>query len=346
MLGSRAPTPCLPWKNDFQRPPNKPDFSAEVGEGGRGPGKLPKWAEVFRCTNSPEAALRRLPEGSCWAERRLLKQLARRQELDGGTAPRCQVGAEPEPAAAGSWCEVAKEAFLTLPRTIRALYAHSYVDRLWNLAATERMAMGRQLAQGDLIYDSEQEGNFRLLDEDEAVDVCRLLLPRPGSGMQLPANSVGSFMRSYLEYDGLSADELNLEGPGSVLGNSWQLSGCMRPVLVRPKDLVWHLEHHSQRPVAPSDEPAKVTRATNHFSRARAKREVQGTNLVLDFHLGPGQYATMAMREIMRPRQARAPRHIVFSDSEAETPKERPAKREKSGGQLNNQKPCGSMLHE
>ena len=83
------------------------------------------------------------------------------------------------------------------------------------------------------------------------------------------------------------------------------------------------------------DEPAKVTRATNHFSRARAKKEISGRTLVLDFHLGPGQYATMAMREVMRPRNTRAPRHIVFSDSEAESPcRERPAKREKKSGQL------------
>eukprot|EP00438_Fugacium_kawagutii_P031347 Skav215371 [mRNA] locus=scaffold1391:833297:847809:- [translate_table: standard] len=286
---------------------------------------LRKWAEVFRCTNSAEAALRRLPEGSCWAERRLLKALQRRQELEGGTAPRCTY----EKASGSGWAEVAKEAFLSLPRTIRGLYAHSYVDRLWNLAATERVTcLGLRLAPGDLIHDSEAEGNFRFLSADEAVqDVCKLLLPRPGSGMQLPANSVGSFMRSYLEYDGLRADDLKLEGPGRA--ESWQLHGCMRPVLVRPKKLVWHLEAQAERPVAPSDEPAKVTRATNHFSRARAKRELQSgdvkTNLVLDFHLGPGQYATMAMREVMRPRTAQAPRHIVFSsDSEAET---RPAKR-------------------
>ena len=307
-------------------------------EGAGGVGRLPKWAEVYRCTHSAEAALRRLPEGSCWAERRLLRALAKRQEVDGGTAATAAMTMagrwQEKTLKGGTWKEVTKEAFLGLPRTIRALYAHSYVDRLWNLAATERMALGLPLAPGDLVYDAEKDGSFRLLGKDEAAqDICRLLLPRPGSGMQLPANSVGSFMRSYLEYDGLNADELNLEGPGSESGKSWQLTGCMRPVLVRPRDLVWHLqEGHSERPVAPVDEPAKVTRATNHFSRARAKKENSARTLVLDFHLGPGQYATMAMREVMRPRTIRAPRHIVFSDSEAESPcRERPAKCEKRG---------------
>ena len=290
-------------------------------------GQAPKWAEVFRRTNSADAALRKLPEGSCWAERRLLRALQRRQELDGGTAcPQLQ-------PRRSSWTEVAKEGFLALPRTIRALYAHSYVDRLWNLAATQRITcFGRQLTQGDLVYDETQEGSFRLLAKDPKddlfQDICSLLLPRPGSGMQLPTNSVGSFMRSYLEYDGLNADDLNLEGPNE--SETWRLTGCMRPVLVRPKKLLWHLEksESSERPNASMGEPAKVTRATNHFSRARAKKEVQGSNLLLDFHLGPGQYATMAMREVMRARNAQMPRHIVFtSESEAESPSDRGMKR-------------------
>ena len=293
-------------------------------------GQAPKWAEVFRRTNSADAALRKLPEGSCWAERRLLRALQRRQELDGGTAGP-QLG-PPPPIRRSSWTEVAKEGFLALPRTIRALYAHSYVDRLWNLAATQRITcFGRQLAQGDLVYDEAQEGSFRLLAKDQKddldQDICSLLLPRPGSGMQLPTNSVGSFMRSYLDYDGLNADDLHLEGPNE--SEAWRLTGCMRPVLVRPKKMVWHLEKSgAERPSASMGEPAKVTRATNHFSRARAKKEVQGSNLVLDFHLGPGQYATMAMREVMRARNAQMPRHIVFaSESEAESPSERGIKR-------------------
>ena len=121
-------------------------------------GRLPKWAEVYRCTHSAEAALRRLPEGSCWAERRLLRALAKRQEVDGGTAATAAMTMagrwQEKTLKGGTWKEVTKEAFLGLPRTIRALYAHSYVDRLWNLAATERMALGLPLAPGELVYEA------------------------------------------------------------------------------------------------------------------------------------------------------------------------------------------------
>ncbi|CAK9019441.1 unnamed protein product [Durusdinium trenchii] len=305
-----------------------------------GPGRLPKWAEVFRRTHSADAALRRLPVEGVWAERRLLQSLKRRQELDGGTAGgtagRMVGHGAPKKGGEGSWLEVAKEAFLALPRSIRALYAHSYVDRLWNLAATERITRygAEHLTEGDLMS---SEGNFRLLTPTDAVaDIFQLLLPRPGSGMQLPANTVGHFMQSYLQYDSLQSEELNLEQPG---GTWWQLTGCMRPVVVRPQQFTWHLEVNTDEQPATliraacsngSTEPARVTRATNHFSRVRAKKEAPGSNLILDFHLGPGQYATMAMREVMRARSAPTPRHIVFSSSsgdDVEPRAERTAKR-------------------
>lgn len=97
--------------------------------------------------------------------------------------------------------------------------------------------------------------------------------------MQLPANTVGHFMQSYLQYDSLQSEELNLEQPG---GTWWQLTGCMRPVVVRPQQFTWHLEVNTDEQPATliraacsngSTEPARVTRATNHFSRVRAKKE-------------------------------------------------------------------------
>ena len=253
-----------------------------------GDGGQPKWADIFRRTYSAAAALRKLPEGCCWAERRLLKGLQ-------GTKP---------------WEELVREAFLALPRTIRALYAHSYVDRLWNLAATERMSFGLKLVPGDLLED---EGL------NEVVDIANVMLPRPGSGVPFPKNSVGCFMRSYLEYDGLDASELNLEGP---VGSFQSLTGCLRPVVARPMDLSYHLEPSSAAPSKDWWEPSKVTRATNLYSRAR--RSASSTDLLLDFSLCPGQYATMALREVMRPRVLPVPKHIIFeSEEEPETPSEK-----------------------
>ncbi|CAE7263791.1 PUS7, partial [Symbiodinium natans] len=95
------------------------------------------------------------------------------------------------------------------------------------------------------------------------------------------------------------------------------LTGCMRRVIVRPEKLSWYLEPNLGVPDTDwADLPGKaVSRATN--TRTRAKHLDGSKSLVLDFHLGPGQYATMAMREVMRPRPSKAPQHhVFFSDTE------------------------------
>eukprot|EP00439_Symbiodinium_sp_Y106_P027304 s7212_g3.t1 len=302
------------------------DILLRQHNGEKGSGRMPKWAEVYQRTNSAEAALRKLPEGSCWAERRLLRALCRRQDIEGGTAmPKwCDEEHTSPPKKRMRWGEVAREAFLALPRTIRALYAHSYVDRLWNLGATERRQLGLQLVEGDLMDDMTQPGTCRPvhLEKEEAAkaSIFQLLLPRPGAGVSLPVHHVGHFMRSYLAYDGLDPEELTLEAPHT--DDPVRLTGCMRHVLIRPEKLSWYLEPNVGIPETDwADQPGtKVSRAVNHFARARAKHDLdERESLVLDFQLGPGQYATMAMREVMRRRPPKAPpRHLVFSDTEEE----------------------------
>ena len=148
---------------------------------------------------------------------------------------------------------------MALPRTIRALYAHSYVDRLWNLAATERLSFGLKLLEGDLLQD---EGL------SDVVDIANVMLPRPGTGVPFPKNSVGTFMRSYLEYDGLDAEELNLEGP---VNHFQSLTGCLRPVVARPMDLSYRLEPSAAAPSKDFWEPSKVTRARNLYAASAVR---------------------------------------------------------------------------
>lgn len=83
----------------------------------------------------------------------------------------------------------------------------------------------------------------------------------------------------------------------SCAGAERYLQGAYRPVVSRPRRLRWGVEW-------PED----------------CKRARRGTRtVVLDFLLTRGQYATMAMRELMRKRPPRKPkRHILFSESESD----------------------------
>ncbi|CAD7972905.1 unnamed protein product [Amoebophrya sp. A120] len=98
---------------------------------------LPKWASVFSRTGCAETALKHLPE-RLWAERRLLIAFAKCPNRQQRT-----------------YAECCRYAFLSLPRNIRVLYAHAYLDRIWNLAAGERVRLygSREVVVGDLVWD-------------------------------------------------------------------------------------------------------------------------------------------------------------------------------------------------
>ncbi len=54
-----------------------------------------------------------------------------------------------------TYSDKCRYAFLSLPRAIRVLYCHAYLDRIWNLAATERVRLfgADKVVVGDLIKD-------------------------------------------------------------------------------------------------------------------------------------------------------------------------------------------------
>lgn len=248
--------------------------------------RLPKWAEVFKRTNCADAALRAMPSAGCWTERRLLRALQR-----------CQTKCLNRPVS--EWSEAARASFLTLPKSIRCLYGHAYIDRLWNLSATERvLRLGLSCVDGDLVSDPSCPDVVRVLGQGIVGKVepsmHDVLLPRPGIGTQMPTHEIGPLMNSYLAYDGLDSSNLRLES-SVPKSEGHVLVGALRPLVSRPKRMRWSMER-DQTDCHPSRRPR---------------------TLVLDFGLAPGQYATMALREVMRRRPLqRPPQHVVFSDSE------------------------------
>lgn len=248
--------------------------------------------------------------------------LRRGQEQDGGLAVKAQAIRPSSP-----WSQITRDAFLSMPFTIRALYAHAYIDRLWNLGATER-ATQLGLAgpvDGDLVHDALLGGarvyrrgaGVRGLATPGLPKIFDVLLPRPGTGVALPENGIGVLMKSYLAYDGLDPESLCLEASNG--SRSHVLRGVHRPVVARPMGLRWGLRRSKSVP-------------------GLASADISHT-LIVDFSLGPGQYATMAMREVMRKRPPRPPpRHVVFSDgSEPEAPS--PARSTRSNRTVAGQEP-------
>ena len=108
------------------------------------------WIDVWKRTNSPSATLRAGLPGSAWAEKRVL------------------VGMDAALRRKRDWAAACRDAFLSLPKTIRTLYVHAYLDRLWNLTVSERIQRGgaRCVAAGDIVV----LDSATLCDEGEELE--------------------------------------------------------------------------------------------------------------------------------------------------------------------------------
>lgn len=122
---------------------NSDNCASRNSESGSTARALPRWAAVFKRTASADAALKCLPEG-LWAERRMLIAFSKLQNFaTSSTTTKPQI----------SYYEQCRYAFLCLPRSLRVLYTHAYLDRIWNLACSQRIEFygGDKVVVGDLV---------------------------------------------------------------------------------------------------------------------------------------------------------------------------------------------------
>eukprot|EP00392_Amoebophrya_sp_AT5.2_P015803 g16019.t1 len=134
----------------------------------------PPWLSRFSRTGCAQTALRELgatTDGHLWLERRLLLAFAK-------CPPKSRT------SSSRSYEEKCRYAFLSLPRCIRVLYVHGYLDRLWNLAASERIRKygAEEAVVGDCVQvrpSTKRAAVDRL--EDEALEVEPLLSSEEGA---------------------------------------------------------------------------------------------------------------------------------------------------------------------
>jgi len=183
----------------FGPPEGGPHGSSPTGRRSQWRPPVPKWAELFRRTWSADSALRVMPDhgrGTYWVERRLLTALRRLQQ-----AAQCSSW---EMSEEHSWCEQCRFAFLAIPWSMRKLYTFAYLDRLWNICASERVALGVESPiAGDLVWDDPVARTVKLLRPEDvaSASIFDVVIPRPGRSVALPDNIVGALMKQYLRYD-------------------------------------------------------------------------------------------------------------------------------------------------
>lgn len=165
----------------FLYPPNKNGISGGNISSSRGSGRdtsstpfvsqeMNKWRDTFARIGCAQTALKQLDNlgdyaKKLWTERRLLIAFAKFQERfdenKQNNHSRCINTKDDESFNNGSsprvsqYCyyEACRYAFLSLPRNIRVIYVHAYLDRIWNLAASERLRVldKHHVCEGDLV---------------------------------------------------------------------------------------------------------------------------------------------------------------------------------------------------
>uniref|UniRef100_H0XWJ2 Pseudouridylate synthase PUS7L n=2 Tax=Otolemur garnettii TaxID=30611 RepID=H0XWJ2_OTOGA len=182
------------------------------------------------------------------------------------------------------------QAWFSFPHSMRIFYIHAYSSRIWNEAASYRLATyGSRVVQGDLVCldeltDDEQLPNSKVhlvTEEEEAANtyaIRQVVLPVLGYNIQYPKNKVGQWYLEALSRDGLATCKFKV--PTLKLN----VPGCYRQILKHPYNLSYQLKEGHDIDVGTEG---------SHISKATL-------SLLISFDLDSSCYATVCLREMMK----------------------------------------------
>ncbi|KAJ8656284.1 hypothetical protein O0I10_008078 [Lichtheimia ornata] len=215
-----------------------------------------------------------------------------------------------------------KKAILSLPRRMLSMYLHAYQSYVWNHVVSERIkrfGCDKPLV-GDIVLEetgnasknkSSGRGRGRgrgrggsagrrlptmrkqpkvLTEEDlDSYSIEDVVYPIPGHRTVYPKNEIGDIYRDLLEKDQITFDKSEQYMK--------DLAGDYRPMLAKADDLEWSLIRYDD-PCAPLcyTDLDKITNKDEPTNIPDGKHLA----LLIEFTLGTSQYATMALREILR----------------------------------------------
>ncbi|KAI9260830.1 pseudouridine synthase [Sporodiniella umbellata] len=247
--------------------------------------------KLWKDTKDAEATLAIMPKRA-FAERKLLSSYARRPE--------------------NHEC-----AIKSLPKNMLSLYPHAYQSYVWNRVVSERSKLYgcEKPLVGDIVLvekkknaskpekstkranDHSGRRDFsdrkvpKVLTEQDVNDytIDDVVYPLPGTQSVYPENEMKSIYERVLAEDGISmqAKDKHFEG----------LKGDYRSILVKPEQMNWSFIRYND----PIEKLCNTDVDRLHdLPEPTGVQNGQFLALKVEFTLGTSQYATMALREIMR----------------------------------------------
>lgn len=208
-------------------------------------------------------------------------------------------------------------AIMQIPRNLRMMYGHAYQSYVWNMVASERVKrFGLKPMIGDLVI-MEQSSESVEEDEDfedtkqetfvrarpvtqEEIDsgaktIFDIVIPTPGFDILYPENELKQIYIDVMKKDGLDPDNMrrNLR--------EFSLAGSYRHLISKPNAVEWWIRKYEA-----SDEQMVKTdlellnEKLKEEDRIITEGEGSKTALILKLQLSTSQYATMALREVMK----------------------------------------------
>ncbi|KAG0174081.1 multisubstrate pseudouridine synthase 7 [Apophysomyces sp. BC1034] len=202
-----------------------------------------------------------------------------------------------------------KKAIQSLPRNMASMYSHAYQSYIWNRVVSERAKRFGCSGPivGDLVMVDQSQGRGKapgnnkgrrapgsrqvpkILTEDDVnnYSMVDVVYPLPGKKTVYPNNEMGELYKQLLEEDGISREEGHFE----------DLNGDYRAMLAKPGALSWDFIRY--------DDPS-IKLCNTDVDRLNGEAEpvnvAEGKHLALrvGLNLATSQYATMALREIIR----------------------------------------------
>ncbi|KAJ3039678.1 hypothetical protein HDV00_012022 [Rhizophlyctis rosea] len=207
-----------------------------------------------------------------------------------------------------------------IARNMRLMYVHAYQSYVWNSMASERIKMyPLHPVVGDLVDTSgaaeamsvDEDGDetaakpdknsaiILLEDEEQAKKYSMedVVLPLPGYGVIYPKNDIGKKYVEVMAKDGLDPHNMQRKHKTS------NLSGGYRKVISKPGNVQWKFYRYNNPHI-----PLSQTDLDRLRSASEPESIPDGEHLavVLELTLGQSQYATMALREVMKMETTQA----------------------------------------
>ena len=229
-------------------------------------------------------------------------------------------------------------ALMQIQRNLRLMYVHAYQSLVWNSAAGRRWEKyGDTVVEGDLVVSGDAHATANQVDEsgeviiqpaveDRAVGeqdfvrarplskeeaesgrytITDIVLPLPGFDVAYPANEIGEFYKEFMQSErGGGLDPYNMRRKWK----DFSLSGGYRKFLARPAAIEWEVRSytHETEQLVKTDVD-RITEATGTSTQQNQMEDIihsDGTDekvaVILKMQLGSSQYATMALREMLK----------------------------------------------